>query len=375
MKRNPYKRRNEKEKTFCILLSLLLAFSVLALPVSAAGGGVGDIDRDGDVTAADARLILRAVVELETLPVIIPSPEPTVSFAGETSPASPALYARADDWEVYEGALSRYASLMEKADAEADLDRRYVLFAEAESYLLDSAAVLPTTTQGGAFTISHQAPHTVPLAKWGSDDDRLGTMVVTKELIKKTDRDALTALWEKAADGGAAYDPTGYLTSHGYTLGDAHTSTFSTNLRTFDWCSTAAQSDTEILVNTVDGLVQYDNFGRLRPALAESWDISSDGKVYTFHIRPDVYWYSWSGVRFEEVTAYDFETGFHHMLDMEAGLEWLTDGIVKGVGDFLYGPGWGPDYGDPSTYLNTYLPDNMGCMTYTIGLFGKEDDD
>ena len=31
--------------------------------------------------------------------------------------------------------------------------------------------------------------------------------------------------------------------------------------------------------------------------------------------------------------------------------------------------GWGPDYGDPSTYLDTMLPDYRGYMTKMLGLF------
>ena len=31
--------------------------------------------------------------------------------------------------------------------------------------------------------------------------------------------------------------------------------------------------------------------------------------------------------------------------------------------------GWGPDYADPSTYLDTFLPDYAGYMIKCIGLF------
>ena len=37
--------------------------------------------------------------------------------------------------------------------------------------------------------------------------------------------------------------------------------------------------------------------------------------------------------------------------------------------DMFYGSGWGPDYGDPSTYLDTFLGHGVGYMTKTIGLF------
>ena len=37
--------------------------------------------------------------------------------------------------------------------------------------------------------------------------------------------------------------------------------------------------------------------------------------------------------------------------------------------DFFQGSGWGPDYGDPFTYLETFLGYGAGYMTKVIGLF------
>ena len=37
--------------------------------------------------------------------------------------------------------------------------------------------------------------------------------------------------------------------------------------------------------------------------------------------------------------------------------------------DMFYGSGWGPDYGDPNTYLNTFLGGGAGYMTKVIGLY------
>ena len=31
--------------------------------------------------------------------------------------------------------------------------------------------------------------------------------------------------------------------------------------------------------------------------------------------------------------------------------------------------GWGPDYGDPQSYLDTFLPDYAGYMVKMIGLY------
>ena len=37
-----------------------------------------------------------------------------------------------------------------------------------------------------------------------------------------------------------------------------------------------------------EGLVYYGENGQIKPSLAESWDISKDGRTYTFHLRKNV---------------------------------------------------------------------------------------
>src|SRR5262245_58425888 len=39
-----------------------------------------------------------------------------------------------------------------------------------------------------------------------------------------------------------------------------------------------------------DGLFGYDAKGDKVPRIAKSWDISADGKAYTFHLRPNLKW-------------------------------------------------------------------------------------
>jgi ABC-type oligopeptide transport system substrate-binding subunit len=75
----------------------------------------------------------------------------------------------------------------------------------------------------------------------------------------------------------------------------------------------------------------------MMPALAESWEVSDDGLTYTFKIREGVKWFTAEGAEYAEVTAQDFVAGFHHMLDTQAGLEWLVEGVVKGASEYLGG--------------------------------------
>ena len=255
-------------------------------------------------------------------------------------------YVRRDEEEAYVAALGKYEELLNAAEATEDVNERFVLFAQAEAALLDSAVMLPTTTQNGAYTISRIAPRTVPYVQWGNDDDRLKGLIISgDDFLTPDERADLFALWDKAVAGEGEYDPKAYLEEKGHKIATTYTTTFSTAPVTIDWLNTSSQSDTEITVNCVDGLVEYNNLNQMKPALAESWEVSEDGTVYTFKIREGVYWMTAEGTKYAELTAKDFEAGFRHMLDTKAGLEWLIDGIVVGGTDYYANGGAWEDVG------------------------------
>ena len=78
--------------------------------------------------------------------------------------------------------------------------------------------------------------------------------------------------------------PTGEVES-----GDYFT-VYSGELTTINYLVTATTSEAGTAANCVDGLVEYDNLGVLKPALAESWQVSPDGLTWTFKIREGVKW-------------------------------------------------------------------------------------
>ena len=261
----------------------------------------------------------------------------------------PDSYARLDDEKVYADVLGKYVELSKAAKAAKDDDARFVLYAQAEAYLLDSAVMLPTTTQGGAYAMSRIAYRTVPHVNWGNDDDRWKGVIISSDLITKEERADLIAQWTKAAAGEGTYDPAAYLTSKGHKINPNYKTTFSTAPVTLDTLNTSSQSDTEILVNCTDNLVQYNNLGLMIPAMAEKFEKSADGKTYTFTIRQGAYWFDSEGKQVAEVTAEDFEAGFQHMLDAEAGLEWLVQGVVQGADEYLTAGGSWADVGYKAT--------------------------
>lgn len=67
-------------------------------------------------------------------------------------------------------------------------------------------------------------------------------------------------------------------------------------------------SSITIIENITVGLtVQNEETSALQPGIAQTWDISEDGKVYTFHLRDDVPWVKYDAVNDEVVQVMDCE--------------------------------------------------------------------
>jgi peptide/nickel transport system substrate-binding protein/oligopeptide transport system substrate-binding protein len=248
-------------------------------------------------------------------------------------------YEREDDEAVYEEVLGDFAKAYEGASKIKDDNLRFVTYAKAEAELLNSGVFVPTTTQGGAYTITRVAPRTIPYVFFGNDSDKVKTMVMVKgdgKFITKEDRNALLDEWKKAAAGEGTYDPEASLKAKGYEIGTEYATTTSAAPATLDMLSTSKQADTEQMVNCVEGLIQYDNFGTIYGASASAWENENNQK-YTFTIRDGAAWYTSDKQKYADVTADDFVAGFQHMLDADGGLDYLVDGIVKGVSEYLAG--------------------------------------
>ena len=70
---------------------------------------------------------------------------------------------------------------------------------------------------------------------------------------------------------------------------------------TFDPHKAVAAATKEIDFNIYQGLVSYDTEGRIIPCLAESWDISEDGTVYTFKLRKGVLFHNGRALNLDDV--------------------------------------------------------------------------
>ena len=71
-----------------------------------------------------------------------------------------------------------------------------------------------------------------------------------------------------------------------------------------------AYTDSQIAYTLFEGLTKLDGkTSQAAPAVAESWDVSPDGKVYTFHIRANARWSNG-----DPLTAEDFVYSIHRIL-------------------------------------------------------------
>ena len=88
--------------------------------------------------------------------------------------------------------------------------------------------------------------------------------------------------------------------------------------------------------NAIDGLTEYDQFGVVKPALAESWSSNADNTVWTFKIRQGVKWVDKNGKEVAEVTAQDWVDAAKYVNDAhnDSSIQYMYDDIVKNANDY-----------------------------------------
>ncbi|MCX7869783.1 MAG: peptide ABC transporter substrate-binding protein, partial [Terrimicrobiaceae bacterium] len=109
---------------------------------------------------------------------------------------------------------------------------------------------------------------------------------------------------------------------------------------TLDPAIITGQPEGRIVNALFEGLCAFDKHGRAVPGVAERWDISPDGRTYTFHLRADARWSDG-----EPVTSRDFlgswkrtltpETGsqYNYMLDPIKNARAFAEGRVRDFGE------------------------------------------
>jgi oligopeptide transport system substrate-binding protein len=90
-----------------------------------------------------------------------------------------------------------------------------------------------------------------------------------------------------------------------------------------------------------NGLVQLDDNLSVIPCIAKSWDISANGKIYTFHLRNDVYFHDdelFKNGKGRKVMASDFVYSFNRIIDSKVASPgaWVFNNLEDSKSDSLF---------------------------------------
>ena len=88
-------------------------------------------------------------------------------------------------------------------------------------------------------------------------------------------------------------------------------------ITTLNYLYTSTTNEFALAANVIDTLVEYDQYGNIQPSLAESWDVSEDGTVYTFHLRDGITWVDHNGEYYADVKAQDFVSAAQYVLNAQ----------------------------------------------------------
>lgn len=98
-----------------------------------------------------------------------------------------------------------------------------------------------------------------------------------------------------------------------------------------------------VLMNSSEGLMEYDKDAKLQPLIVRAYEISADGKTYTFHLRDDVFFHDdecFPGGKGRKVIAKDFKYCYERVCNPKTrtrGL-WVYRDKVAGAEDFSKDP-------------------------------------
>ena len=86
-------------------------------------------------------------------------------------------------------------------------------------------------------------------------------------------------------------------------------------LESWNMLYTQKAEDSNVVTNLWDGLLSFDRFGKVVPAIASSWEHNEDATVWTFHLRDDVDWVDCNGEVKAHLTSKDFLVGFEWVMN------------------------------------------------------------
>ncbi len=111
---------------------------------------------------------------------------------------------------------------------------------------------------------------------------------------------------------------------------------YAAEVTTLNYLITGQTNELTIAANVVDCLVEYDAYGNLEPALAESWEQNADATEWTFKIRQGVNWVDKDGNVVAPVTAHDWVASAHYVCDANNNSDtfYTMGGVIAGANEY-----------------------------------------
>ena len=138
---------------------------------------------------------------------------------------------------------------------------------------------------------------------------------------------------ESNAEASTADGTTPAQTAAPVTENAVYRTLYAAEVTTLNYLITGQTNELSIAANIVDGLVEYDSYGNVEPALALSWEQNEDATVWTFKIREGVMWVDKDGNEVAPVTANDWVSSAHYACDAsnDSSTFYTMSGVIAGA--------------------------------------------
>ena len=341
----------------------------------------------GGAEVAPAPAVYEPQTHSEPAPAEAPAAVPPAEAPAAVPPAFERLYG---DDAIYDAVFGEYRELMNRAYAESDTERQYMLFAEAEAALLDTGAIQPYSANSSDNTVTYLICFNLNRATYGQEGGVCASPKTEQQredtaaaMQSRNFRMALQLAFDKSslvsdsANLRNIYTPPRFVVlSKTVTDDEGHSFKAGTSYgEMVQYYLGRRGSD----IKTYDGK----NCWYSPDAAREYMDAARrelEGTV-SFPIYIDVVYYSGSEWNTQQAQNYkqsvESSLGTENVVvnliavdtseDYYNGNYSITDGASANY-DVFYTIGWGPDYDSPQTFLDTFIPGTDGLLRY-VGLY------
>lgn len=171
------------------------------------------------------------------------------------------------------------------------------------------------------------------------------------------------------ASSTAQAAPAGAMTTNGLYPGTADADMVTINIATeppdMNSVTTTDSTAISIMRDTLEGLTSLDANNQPVPGVAESWETSDDGLVWTFHLRDNAVWNNG-----EKITANDFVFALTTHFTAETGAQYAGTwaAYIQGAQELLAGTGSAEDLGVKAIDDTTLEITLVNPCTYFLSL-------